>query len=82
MNNQEKKLFNIACKIEKLLYEHCSIVFFNKEVYWNKAIINSGRKELGWDFLESFIDLMKKDEINFSILKVEDNTCLQIKIEL
>jgi len=82
MNNQEKKLFNISVKIEKLLYEYCGIVFFSKEVSWNKAIIKSGRKELGWEFLESFVDLMKKDEINFSILKVEENACLQIKIWL
>ena len=80
MNNQQRKLFNIATKVEKLLYDHCGIEFFSKQMSWNKVIINSGRKELGWEFLEPFVDLMKKDEINFSILKVEDNTCLQIKI--
>ena len=82
MNNQERKLFNIACKVEKLLYEHCIITFFSKEILWNKVIINSGRKELNWEFLEPFTDLTKKEMINFSILKVEENTCLQIKIWL
>lgn len=81
MNNQERKLFNIATKIEKLLYEHCSITFFNKTVTFNAIYINTDRKELEWDFIEPFTDLMKKDNISFSIFADEENV-LKIKILL
>lgn len=82
MNNQEKKLFNIACKIEKLLYEHCDAVYFNKNVFYNKLCIFTGRKVLNWNFLEPFVDLMKKNNITFSILHSEEKDCLQINITI
>jgi hypothetical protein len=78
MNNQERKLFNIATKIEKLLYEHCDITNFNKELVFDNLIIDTGRKVLNWEFLEPFIDLTKKEDINFFIMAKEE--CLQIKI--
>jgi len=77
MNNQQKKLFNIACKIEKLLYEHCGIKNFNKEVNFFNLIINTGKKELTWEFIEAFTDLIKKENIN-SLIFTDDHS--QIKI--
>lgn len=80
MNNKERKLFNISVKIEKLLYEYCSISIFNKEVPWNSIIINTGRKSLNWDFIENLTNLTKKENINFSI-NIEEEV-LKIKIWL
>lgn len=82
MNNQERKLFNIATKIEKLLYEHCDIIFFDKKIGNNSLIINSGRKILDWNFIEPFTDLMKKDDISFSISQSIEDECLQINIAI
>lgn len=81
MNNQERKLFNIACKIEKLMYEYCSNhKHFSKEIYWNQMIIATRRKELCWEFIEAFTDLTKKDNITFEIFTSDD--FLKIKIQL
>lgn len=81
MNNQERKLFNIACKIEKLMYEHCyNHIHFSKIMYHSHMIINTRRSDLSYKFIESFTDLTKKDNINFSIF-IDDNY-LKIKIWL
>ena len=80
MNNKERKLFNIACKVEKLLYEHCTIIYFSKEINYSNVIINSGRKTLNWEFIEGFTELTKKENINFHIQYNDDKYCLQIKI--
>ena len=81
MNNQDRKLFNIACKIEKLMYEHCNNhKHFAKEVSWSKMIIDTRRSELCWEFIEAFGDLTKKDNINFEIFTSDD--FLKIKIWL
>jgi len=80
MNNQQRKLFNIATKVEKLLYEHCTIIHFSKEMNYRNVVIDSGRKTLNWEFIEAFTDLTKKEDINFYIQYNDDKYCLQIKI--
>ncbi len=80
MNNKQRKLFNIVCKIEKLLYEYVNITNFSKEVNNNNTIINTNRKTLNREFIENFTDLTKKENINFYIQYNDDKYCLQIKI--
>ena len=79
MNNKQRKLFNVVCKIEKLLYEYVNVTF-SKEVNYNNAIINTNRKTLNREFIENFTDLTKKENINFYIQYNDDKYCLQIKI--
>ena len=79
MNNKQRKLFNVVCKIEKLLYEYVNVTF-SKEVNYNNTIINTNRKTLNREFIENFTDLTKKENINFYIQYNDDKYCLQIKI--
>lgn len=80
MTNQERKLFNISNEIEKILYDKCDIIFFNKEIRLDEIQIFTGRKTLDWMFIEPFTDFTKKNQVNFEIEFNNEKEVLSIKI--
>lgn len=80
MTNQERKLFNISNEIEKILYDKCGVIFFNKEIRLDEIQIFTGRKTLGWIFIEPFTDFTKKNQVNFEIEFDNEKEVLSIKI--
>ncbi len=75
MNNNQKKLFNIANRIEKLMYS-CGVCDLNKRIAYS-AIYISLNCRLTHNFIEPLVEITKKYNINFEI---EFNTEPRIKI--
>lgn len=79
MNNHQKKLFNIANKIEKLLYDK-GMLKFTKEVHYKSIDINLYQLYLNidHDFIEPLTEITVKYNVNFKIFIKE--SCLTLKI--
>mgnify|MGYP000057652613 CR=1 FL=1 len=72
MNNQQKKLFNIANRIEKLMYEFGKKSFIKNVNYTNITISLQGIR-LNHDFIEKLTEITVKYMVNFEIMLNEAN---------
>lgn len=76
MNNNQKKLFNIANRIEKLMFD-VGVCYMEKKVGYACIVINLNGCRLTRNFIEPLSEITKKYNINFEI---EFNTEPRIKI--
>lgn len=78
MNNQQKKLFNIVCATEKILFDRGAVKFHKTCGYNYIKMHFEETVQFDYIFLEAFTDLTKKENVVFNIYVV--NNCLELKI--
>lgn len=79
MNNNQKKLFNIACKIEKVLYSMGMSEFYKTTTY-SSIIICLEKRTIGNYLIQELNSICETHEnIDMSIFADNDNN-LKIKI--
>ena len=77
MDNKQRKLLSISCKIEKIL---CSIGVTNffKVMNCYSLDMTIQQSKLTWNFIEPLTDLTKKENINFEFFHENDKFRLKI----
>ena len=80
MNNKEKRLFNISCYVEKLLYKTQEVKSFSKQIGFNILYLETNTSSLDWRFLEPFTSYSRKNNINFKIYNSITEESFVIKI--
>lgn len=79
MNNNQKKLFNVANKIEELLYSEGMSEFY-KTINWNSIILCLYKRQLNKYFIQELDTIIKSsNNIDVSIF-VDNDGYLKMKI--
>lgn len=80
MNNNQKKLFNIACKIEKVLYSQGMSEFYKTTTYSSIIIICLWKKSIGNSLIQELDTICKKHNNVDVYIFVDNDGNLKIKI--
>jgi len=80
MNNNQKKLFNIVNKIEKILYDN-GMTKFHKEINYSTCYIDLqsyNRLYADWTILEAACEIFIKENMSWAIELKESRVVLKI----
>lgn len=77
MNNKKRKLFNVTCKVEKLLHEVLGTSVFKKEFLFYRVEIDLNVRVLNSDLLLQLTQLLTNENVKYRF-SCNDNMVLTI----